>query len=115
MSDDGDAVLGPGGPGEGSEDGPSPQTEPRSGNGRGTPIVEAAMAMWQQGASGINPEIIKHLRPEHIDKALDHAVLILVGLLLFSGNAAILADHFDVVMGFAAGAAGGYGLGRGQS
>lgn len=36
---------------------------------RNVPLVEAAMAMWQQGGSGVNPDLVKNIRPEHIDKA----------------------------------------------
>lgn len=42
-------------------------------------------------------------------------VLSLVGMLLFSGNATILEENLDVVLGFAAGALGGYGIGSRHS
>lgn len=102
-------------------------------------VVEAALTMWSQGASP-DSEIAKHIRPEHIERALDHAdsahqrisddrkdsrrwkfvafvvacvfCLSVVALLLFSGNSAILDEHLDAVLGFVAGIAGGYGLGK---
>ena len=102
------------------------------------------MARWQHGgASGISPEVAKNLRPEHIDKALDHAdsahrrhgedrkdsrrsnlyLALIVGLLglflatllVFTDNAQIVSDHFDAVLGFAIGVFGGYGYGARKS
>lgn len=139
MTGEGDAVVGA----TPEDDGASALAKKTDRTAQGTPLVEAAMAMWQQGGGGINPDLVKNIRPEHIDKALDHAdgahkrlgedrkdsrriklyalvavcvvVLILVGMLLFSGNAAILDENLDVVLGFAAGALGGYGIGSRQS
>lgn len=111
------------------------------GQKRTTEVVETALALYRQGGEGgISPEVARNLRPEHIDKALDHAenshkrlgedrrdsrrfifyaflagiglVVSVVALLVFTGNSQILADNMDVVLGFAAGAGGGYGLGR---
>ena len=114
------------------------------GHKQRTEIVETALAMYRQdGDSGISPEVARNLRPEHIDKALDHAdnshrrlgedrkdsrrfkfyvflggvglVISIVALLLFTSNSQILQDNLDVVLSFAAGAIGGYGLGSRNS
>ena len=121
-------------------------TDPSQGESRkqSTEIVETALAMYRQdGDSGISPEVARNLRPEHIEKALDHAdnshrrlgedrkdsrrykfyaflagivlVISVIALLLFSDNSQILADNLNVVLSFAAGALGGYGLGSRQS
>lgn len=104
-------------------------------------MAQMVMAMWQQtGSGGINPDVAKKITGEHITQALKNAdtaherysgdrkdarskwvavfvisvaaTLGLVGMMLWTGNAALLEAHFDALAALFAGGFGGYGFGR---
>lgn len=107
-------------------------------------LASMTMAMWRSsGESGLNPELVKQIQPEHITLALNHAdkanerigedrrdarnkwiwvlgilcvtVLATIAMLLFTQNSALLAEHFDAIVGLVAGGFGGYGIGKRMS
>lgn len=102
---------------------------------------KALMASFQRGPAP-NP-IAKHITADHVDRAFDitekgmdamerdrnesrsygkfmavlvaAASLLLVGLLVFSGNAALVAEILPVFGGLVVGFAGGFGYGKSRS
>ena len=109
----------------------------RTTKNNGSEIVQAAMAVWQRG--GLNPDVAKNIRPEHITQALEHAdrvherladdrkdvrryrlrrllvaagvTVVSIALLVLFGTGQITADLVERILLAVVASLGGYGLG----